>query len=167
MLAAAAASAKARARAPSRILICAKLLRFGWDQHLPVAVRLHRGDHASALHVPDQPRGAVVADAQVPLHERDRRPTRTQHDVHRLAAERVLLAAGDAFCAMRATSSSTFFPTTIIRSASSSITTTTCGSGVSVCGLPASSANGSSNFCSLTRWLWPDMLRAPIQFISL
>src|SRR5437867_2028369 len=147
MLAAAAASAKTRARAPSRILMCAKLLRFGGDQHLAVAVRLHRGDHARALHVLDQASGAVVADAQVPLPGgrysmspapssvsapdwsrmvREStfdatwkamragilalmRPVMTSTDGRCVARIRWMPAAR-AFCAMRATSSSTFFP---------------------------------------------------------
>ena len=42
-------------------------------QHLAIAVRLHRRDQPGALHLLDQARCAVVADAQMPLHQRDRR----------------------------------------------------------------------------------------------
>src|SRR2546423_6692673 len=90
MLDAWAAEAASRARiASSRI---AALLRFGGNQHLPVAIRLHRRHHAGALHVLDQARSAVVADAQMPLHQRDRRPARAQHDVDRLVVERIFFA---------------------------------------------------------------------------
>ena len=36
---------------------------------------------------------AVITNAQMALHQRDRRTTRAQHDLHRLIVERVLLAA--------------------------------------------------------------------------
>ncbi len=63
-------------------------------QHFAVAVGLHRRHEARALHLLDQTRGAVVADAQVPLHERDRRPPGLEHDRHRLVVHRIGFGVG-------------------------------------------------------------------------
>src|SRR5688500_2023778 len=68
------------------------LLRLRGNQHLAVAVRLHGRDHAGSLHVLDQASGAVVADAQVALYQRDRRTAGAQHDVASLVVQRVFLA---------------------------------------------------------------------------
>ena len=45
-----------------------------------------------ALHVLEQPRGPVVADPQVPLHQRDRGPPVLDHDLDRLVVQRIGLA---------------------------------------------------------------------------
>src|SRR5450759_308154 len=62
-------------------------------QHFAVAVRLHRRDHARMLHLLDQARRAVVADPEVPLHQRDGSATRAQYDFHRLIVKGIGLAA--------------------------------------------------------------------------
>src|SRR5450759_4849548 len=58
-------------------------------QHFAVAVRLHCRHHAGAFHLLDQPRRAIVADAQMALHERNRGAPRLEHDLNRLIVERI------------------------------------------------------------------------------
>jgi len=45
----------------------------GWcrGEDLPLAIMLRRADDALGLHFLDQPGGAVVADAELPLHAGD------------------------------------------------------------------------------------------------
>jgi hypothetical protein len=50
--------------------VCGASFSFpGRGDDLPVAIGAHRRDEAGALHLFDQARGAVVADAQVALDE--------------------------------------------------------------------------------------------------
>src|SRR5690242_2429276 len=58
---------------PRTLEILAFLGRPGRRQYFAVAVGLHRGNQAGALHLLDQSRGAVVADPQMSLYQRDRR----------------------------------------------------------------------------------------------
>src|ERR1035437_8668602 len=69
-------------------------------QNFAVAVRLQRRDHARVLHLLDQARLSGVAEAQVPLHQRDGSTTRAQYDFHRLIVKGIGLAARFA-CAVR------------------------------------------------------------------
>src|SRR5438105_1754512 len=62
-------------------------------QNLAIAVGLHGRDHPGALHLLDQTRCPVVADAQMALHQRYRGPPRLQHYRHRLVIHRVGLRA--------------------------------------------------------------------------
>lgn len=58
-----------------------------------LAALVHGAHQAGLFHVLDQPRGAVVADLQVALHQRDAGLAVLQHDLDRLVVQRVLLAA--------------------------------------------------------------------------
>ena len=58
-------------------------------QYIAVAVRLHRRHQPGALHVLDHARGAVVADAQLALHRRDRGAARLQHVGDGLVVQRI------------------------------------------------------------------------------
>src|SRR5690606_41510037 len=64
----------------------------GRNDDFTVAVAAHRRHQAGTLHLLDQARRAVVADAQVALHQRDRWPSGLDDDFHRLVVERVRLA---------------------------------------------------------------------------
>src|SRR5258708_19463622 len=69
-------------------------LRLGGNQNLPVAVRLHGRNHAGSFHILDQARRAVIADAQVALHQRDGGPSGAQNDLDRLVVKGIFLAGG-------------------------------------------------------------------------
>ena len=56
----------------------------------------HAGYESGFLHLFQQSRGAVVADAQVALDQRDRRAAVLQHDADRLVVHRVVLAVAAA-----------------------------------------------------------------------
>src|SRR4249920_284170 len=58
-------------------------------QYFAISVRLHARHHAGPLHLLDEPRGAVVADAQMPLHQRDGRAAGLEHYLHSLIVERI------------------------------------------------------------------------------
>src|ERR1019366_7613793 len=66
------------------------------NENVPVAVGRHGRYEAGFLHLFRKPRGAVVADAQVALHKRDRGTPVLQHDADRLVVHRIILAAADA-----------------------------------------------------------------------
>src|SRR5574337_801805 len=83
---AASASAAAATRRRAALLVTPR------HQQLAVAVGRHRRHQPRLLHLLEQPRGAVVADAQVALHERDRRLAVLEHDRDRLVVHRVGLA---------------------------------------------------------------------------
>ena len=71
-------------------------VRFG-HQHLALADMVRGRDHALILHLLHQPRGLVVADAQLPLDVGGRALAILDHDRHRLIVQRVLavgIAAG-------------------------------------------------------------------------
>src|SRR5579875_1616885 len=63
-------------------------------EDLAVAVRRHGGHETRILHLLQEPRGAVIADAQVPLHERNRRAPVLDHDLDRLIVQGIGLAIG-------------------------------------------------------------------------
>ena len=63
--------------------LCSSILSLRCD-HFAIAVALHSRDDTCGLHLLDQSRGTVVADAQIALHQRDRRPAGFDHDFHRL-----------------------------------------------------------------------------------
>src|SRR5690606_10436658 len=60
-------------------------------QHFAAAVGIHGGHHAGNLHGLDQPRGAVVTDAQLALHRGDRRLAAVEHKGHRFIVEGIVL----------------------------------------------------------------------------
>src|SRR5258708_4863191 len=74
----------ARARAASGTLFLPR-----GDEQLAIAVGGHLRDQTGAFHVLDQARSAVVADAQVPLHERDGCAAVLEDDLHGLVVERI------------------------------------------------------------------------------
>src|SRR3989304_2074976 len=76
----------------------------GLRRHYPlaVAVRLHRRDEPRTFHLFDQTRSAVVADAQMPLYQRNRRAPRAQHNLDRLVVERIGFAVCGLACAVLA-----------------------------------------------------------------
>jgi len=57
------------------------------NEDLAIAVGRHRRDQPRALHVFDEARGAVVADAKVALHEGDRGTAVLQDDLDGLVVE--------------------------------------------------------------------------------
>src|SRR5205809_4281976 len=69
-----------------------RLIHFRGYQHLAIAVRLHGRYESRLLHLLDQACGAVVADAQMALNERDRRAPRAHHDLYGLIVKRVGLS---------------------------------------------------------------------------
>ena len=62
------------------------------NDEVAVAVGGHAGYESGFLHLFQQAGGAVVADAQVALHERDGRPAVLQHDGHGLIVHGIGLA---------------------------------------------------------------------------
>src|SRR5215467_7427638 len=81
-------------------------LRWRGRQHIACPVRLQRTDQARKLHRLQQPRRAVVANLQAPLHVGDRRLPLGRDDAHRLVVERigfrVLAVAAAAFAVLAA-----------------------------------------------------------------
>src|SRR5207249_2078152 len=69
------------------------LILAGWNEDLPVPVGLHSRYEAGALHLLDESRRPVVADAKVALHQRYRRPARLENERYRLVVHRVRFAA--------------------------------------------------------------------------
>src|SRR2546430_11445090 len=69
-----------------------RLIHFRGHQHLAIAVRLHGRYESRLLHLLDQACGAVVADPQMALNERDRRAPRAHHDLYGLIVKRVGLS---------------------------------------------------------------------------
>lgn len=65
-------------------------------QDFTVAIGLHGRYQTALLHLFQQPRGAVVADAQVTLHQRDRSPAMLEDHGHGLVVHLVALAATSA-----------------------------------------------------------------------
>src|SRR5207244_754137 len=58
------------------------------DEYLALAARLfHRADDAFGFHQVDQPRGALVADAQLALQQRDRGAPMLLHDLDGLVEQ--------------------------------------------------------------------------------
>src|SRR5262249_27500935 len=68
-----------------------RLLLADRHQDFAVTVGLHRRDESRALHLLDQPRRPVVADPQMALNQRDRRPPGLEYDRHRLIVHRIRL----------------------------------------------------------------------------
>src|SRR6185503_3204221 len=64
-------------------------LLFCRRQYFPVSIRLHARYHAGPLHLLDEARGTVIANAQMALHQRDGRATGLEHDLHGLIVERI------------------------------------------------------------------------------
>src|SRR5438105_14463715 len=67
------------------------LLRRPGRQHIARAIGLQRAHEPRLLHAFQQPRGAVVADLQPPLHVRYGGLALGRHDPHRLVVQRILL----------------------------------------------------------------------------
>src|SRR5262245_38414726 len=83
------------------VWISRRLLGPSRDEHLSIAIGLHRRYDSGPLHVLDQARGPVVADPQVTLHERDGGPARPHDDIVGLIVQRVLLARRFTFAPAR------------------------------------------------------------------
>jgi hypothetical protein len=74
-------------RSNSRLAVSFLSNKYLLDEDLAIAVRGHRRDEPGALHVLDEARGAVVADAKVSLHEGDGGTAVLQDDLDGLVVE--------------------------------------------------------------------------------
>src|SRR6185436_4111492 len=53
-------------------------------QYFAISIRLHARHHTGPLHLLDEPRGTVIANAQMALHQRDGCAAGFEHDLHSL-----------------------------------------------------------------------------------